>query len=203
MREEHGLPVLPLPPCAPAVLVKQFNEKHSRTGPDPSNIQYNWRSPLGRCPWNRQATLLLAREYLELYREGRIKLKNRILPYDPKVDLKTLQKTIRQRVIRTYICWKGQDLPNNSTSPHRDDDDDTTAVPSTMQERAERKLILTRRRMRGIKVRIDYFLCILSPIHISTVTSGTGRKRQKVSQWRSEGEFPQHASTPSPSWHEL
>jgi hypothetical protein len=155
VREEHGLPVLPLPPCAPAVHVQQFNKKHSRTGPDPSNIQYDWRSPLGKCPWNRQATLLLAREYLELYTEGKIKLKHRILPYNPKVDLKTLQKTIRERLARTQICWKGQNLHNSGTPPHRDDDDDTTAVPSTMQERADRKVTLTRRRMRGITVRIS------------------------------------------------
>jgi hypothetical protein len=152
VREEHGLPVLPLPPCAPAIHVNQFNEKHSRTGPDPSNLQYNWRRPLGQCPWNRQATLLLAREYLELYKEGKIKINRHILPYNPKVDLKTVQKTIRQRLVRTQICWKGQD---NSSPAHRDDDDDTAAVPCTMQERAERKLTLTRRRMRGITVRID------------------------------------------------
>jgi len=155
VREEHGLPVLPLPPCAPAVHVKQFNEKHSRTGPDPSNIQYNWRRPLSQCPWNRQATLLLAREYLELYREGRIKVNRRILPYNSEVDLKMVQKTIRQRLVRTQICWKGQDLPNNSTPAHRDDDEDTAAVPCTMEEQAERKVTLTRRRMRGMKVRID------------------------------------------------
>lgn len=150
MREEHGLPVLPLPPCAPAIHVKPFNEKHSRTGPDPSNIQYNWRSPLGKCPWNRQATLLLAQEYLKLYIEGKIKLNHRILPYNPEVDLKTVQKTIRQRLARTQICWKGQNLPNNRD----DDDDDTTAVPCTMQDQAESKVTQTRRRMRGLKVRI-------------------------------------------------
>jgi hypothetical protein len=154
VREENGLPVLPLPPCAPAIHVKQFNEKHSRSGPDRFNIQYNWRSPLAECPWNRQATLLLAQEYLELYKEGKIKQKHRILPYDPKVDLKTLQKTIRQRLVRTQIYCKGQDLPNNSTPPLRDDDD-TTTVPCTMQERAKRKVALTRRRTRGIKVRVD------------------------------------------------
>lgn len=158
VREEHGLPVLPLPLCAPAIHVKQFNEKNSRTGPDPLNIQYNWRSPLGKCPWNRQATLLLAREYLEIYREGRIKLNHRVLPYHPKVDLKTIQKTIRLRLFRTQTHWKDQNLPNNSTSPQRNDNDDTTVVPCTMEEQATRKVTLTRRRMRGLKVRIDQFL---------------------------------------------
>lgn len=156
MREEHGLPILPLPPCAPDIHVKQFVEKHTRTGPDASNIKYNWRRPLGKCPWNRQATLLLAREYLELYRGGEIKLNHRILPYNPKVDLKTIQKTIRLRLFRTQIYWKDLNLPNNR-NPHDDDDDDTTAVPYTTQERAEEKVTLTRRRMRGTKVRIDSY----------------------------------------------
>ena len=156
VREEHGLPVLPLPPCAPAIHVKQFNGKHSRTGPDPSNIQYNWRSPLGQCPWNRQATLLLAREYLELYRDGKIKLKHHILPYNPKVDVKTIQKTIQLRLVCTQIYWKDKNLPINSNRyDDDDDDDDTTAVPCTIEERAERKLTLTRHRMCGLKVSID------------------------------------------------
>ena len=160
-REEHGLPVLPLPPCAPAIHVKQFIEKHSRTGPDASDIQYNWRKPLGKCPWNRQATLLLAREYLEQYREGRIKLNHIILPYNPKVDLKTIQNTIRLRLFRTRTYWKDLNLPND-TQTHRDDDDRTTAVPCTTQEQAEGKVTLTRRRTRGSKVRIDSFLFISS-----------------------------------------
>ena len=171
MREEHGLPVPPLPPCAPAMHVKQFVEKHARTGPDASNVQYNWRKPLGKCPWNRQATLLLAREYLELYRGKKIKLNHRILPYDPKADLKTIQKTIRQRVSRTQTYWKNVNLPNNSTPPHRDDDDDdTTAVPCTMEERAEEKVTLTRRRTRGANVRINSCWVSCSYSHISTVT---------------------------------
>jgi hypothetical protein len=156
VREEHGLPVKPLPPCAPAIHVKQFVEKHTRTGPDVSNIQYNWRMPLGKCPWNRQATLFLAQEYLELYREGKIKLNHLILPYNPKADLKIIQKTIRLRLVRTQNYWKDLNLRNNSTPPYRDDDEDT-AVPSTMQERAEGKVTMTRRRMRGTKVRIDSF----------------------------------------------
>jgi hypothetical protein len=44
-------------------------------------------------------------------------------------------------------------LPNNRRDG--DDDDDTTAVPCTMQDRAEEKVTLTRRRMRGTKVRIN------------------------------------------------
>ena len=164
-REELGLPVPPLPPCAPAIHVKQFTEKHSRTGPDASNIQYNWRSPLGKCPWNRQATLLLAQEYLELYRGGKIKVDHCILPYDHKVDLKTIQKTIRQRLFRTQTYWRDLNLPNNSTPPHGDDDN-TTAVSSTMEERAEGKVTSTRRRMRGVSVRIDSFLFILSLLFI-------------------------------------
>ena len=82
-------------------------------------------------------------------------MNRRILPYNSEVDLKMVQKTIRQRLVRTQICWKGQDLPNNSTPAHRDDDEDTAAVPCTMEEQAERKVTLTRRRMRGMKVRID------------------------------------------------
>jgi hypothetical protein len=168
--EEQGRPVPPLPPCAPATHVKQFVEKHSRTGPDASNIQYNWQSSLSTCPWNRQATLFLAQEYLELYREGKIKVNDNFLPYDPKVDLKTIQKTIRMRLVRTQTYWKNLKLPNNSTQPHGYDDDNdmdnTTAVPSTIEEQAERKVALTRRRMRGLKVRIDSFLFILSLLFI-------------------------------------
>lgn len=166
MKEEHGLPVLPLPPCAPAIHVKQFTEKHSRTGPDPCNIQYNWQRPLGICSWNRQATLLLAQEYLELYRGGKIKLNRRILLYNPKIDLKTIQKTIRLRVSRTQTYWKHLNLPNYGTPPDEDDDDNTTAAPCTMEERAEGKVTLTRRRTRGLKVRIDLFLFILSLLFI-------------------------------------
>jgi hypothetical protein len=169
VKEEHGLPVLPLPPCAPANYVKQFVEKHTRTGPDASSIQYNWRKPLGKCPWNRQATLLLAREFLEMYREGKIKLNDRVLPYNPKVDLKILQKTIRQRVSRTQTYWKELNLPNKST-PDSDDDDNTTAAQCTRQERAERRVTMTRRRMRGTKVRIDSSNLLLFLVHISTVT---------------------------------
>jgi hypothetical protein len=163
VKEEHGLPVLPLPPCAPAIHVKQFIEKHARTGPDPYNIQYDWRRPLGKCPWNRQATLLLAREYLELYKGEKIKVNHCILLYNPEVDLTTIQKTIRQRLFRTQTYWKDLNLPNNSTN---DDDDTTAAVPPTKQERAEGKVTLTRHRMRGIKVRIDSFLIILSLLFI-------------------------------------
>lgn len=157
MREEHGLPVLPLPPCAPAIHVKQFTEKHTRTGPDAFNIQLNWQKPLGKCPWNRQATLLLAQEYLELYKGGKIKLNHRILLYNPKADLKTIQKTIRLRLFRTQTYWKNFNLPNNSTPPYGDDDHDhdtTAGVPSTMQDQAEGKVTSTRRRMRGTKVRL-------------------------------------------------
>ena len=76
-----------------------------------------------------------------------------------KVDLKTVEKTIRQRLLRTQTYWK--DL-NNRTPPHRgdDDNDDTTAVPYTMQERAEGKVTLTRHRMHGTKVRIDLKLSL-------------------------------------------
>lgn len=151
MKEEHGLPVSSLPPCAPAIHVKQFAEKRSRTGPDACNIQYNWQRPLGKCPWNRQATTLLASEYLELYKEGKIKMNNLILPYNPKVDLKTIQKTIPMRLARTQTFWKGLNLPNNSSPPHRDDDDDDTT--RIMQNRAEARLTLARRRSRGVKVK--------------------------------------------------
>ena len=70
MREEHGLPTPLLPPCAPAIHVKQFVKKHTHIGPETGNIQYNWLKPLGLSPWNHEATLLLAKEYLELYRGG-------------------------------------------------------------------------------------------------------------------------------------
>ena len=175
MKEEHGLPVLPLPPCAPAIHVKQFKGKHSRSGPDASNIQYNWRSPLGKCPWNRQATLLLAMEYLELYKNGKIKLNHLILPYDPKVDLKTIQKTIRTRISRTQTYWKDENLPNNTDN----DNDDTTAIPCTKEERAERKITLARHRMRGLKV--TYFPFVLSLILISNFYSylKCGKKTSK------------------------
>jgi hypothetical protein len=170
VREEHGLPVLPLPPCAPAIHVKQFIEKHTRTGPDPCNIQYNWQQPLGKCPWNRQATLFLAREYLELYKEGKIKLNGRVLPYDSEeeVDTKTIQKTIRMRIARTQAYWKDLNLPNNGAPPHRDDyiNDDTTTVPCPRQERAEERVTLKRRRMRGVKVRIASFFFISSLLFI-------------------------------------
>ena len=165
MREEHGLPVPPLPPCAPAIHVKQFTEKHTRNGPDTCNIQYNWQRLLGKCPWNHQATLLLAQEYLELYKGGEIKLNQHILPYNLRDDLKTIQKTIRLRLVCTQNYWKDLNLPNNSTPPYRDDDHDhdtNACVPRTMQDRAEGRVTLTRCRTHGTNIRIDSFLLILS-----------------------------------------
>ena len=129
MREENGVPILPLPLCAPAIHIKQFNKKHFRSRPDASNIQLNWQSPQGKCLWNCPTTLLLAQEYLELYREGKIKLKHHILPYNSKVDLKTVQKTLQMRLFCTQTYWKNENLPDNNSSPHSDDDDDTTAIP--------------------------------------------------------------------------
>ena len=85
-------------------------------------------------------------------------MNRRILPYNRKVDLKTIQRTIRMRLVRTQIYWRDQNLPNNNT-------DDITAVPSTIQERAEAKVTLTRRRTRATKV-IDLFLFILSSLFI-------------------------------------
>jgi hypothetical protein len=174
-REEHGLPVLPLPPCAPDIHVKQFIEKHSRTGPDPSDIQSNWRRPLGKCPWNLQATLLLAQEYLELYKGGGIKLNHCILPYNPTVDLKTIQKTIRLRLFRTQTYWKGLNFPNNRTQTHRDDDDDgTTAAPCTTQEQAEGKVTLTR----------GPLLDLLPPLRTLFPRSSSANRRSKLTQHR-------------------
>ena len=155
MKEEHGLPVPWLPPCAPAIHVKQFSEKHTCTGPDAFNIQFNWQRPLGKCPWNHQATLLLAQEYLELYKGGKIKVNHRILPYDPRADLKTIQKTIHLRLFRTQAFWKDANLSNDSTPPYRDDDDDDT---TTAQERGERKVTSTRHRMHGIKVKVTFVI---------------------------------------------
>ena len=82
-------------------------------------------------------------------------MNHRILPYDPKVDLKTIQKTIHQRLFCTHTYWKKQNLPNN-------DDNDTTAIPSTMQEQAEGRVTMTRCQTRGTKVRIHLFLFILT-----------------------------------------
>src|SRR5271168_126483 len=89
------------------------------------------------------------------YTKGGIKLNHCILPYNPTVDLKTIQKTIRLRLFHTQTYWKGLNFSNNRTQTHRDDDDDsTTAASCTTQERAEGKVTLTRRRTCGNKVRI-------------------------------------------------
>ena len=168
VKEENGLPVPPLPPCAPAIHIKQFIEKHTHIRPDTCNLQYNWQRLLGKCPWNHQVTLLLAWEYLELYREGKIKLNHCILPQNPKVDLKTIQKTIWLRLSHTQPCWKDLNLPNNSTPPHRDDNDNdnTTAIPCTIEEQAEAKVTLTGHWTCGAKVRFDWFLFILNLLFI-------------------------------------
>ena len=71
-------------------LLSTSNNSIRSTRPDASNIQLNWQSLLGKWLWNRQATLLLAWGYLELYKEGKIKLEHHILPYNPKLDLKTI-----------------------------------------------------------------------------------------------------------------
>ena len=78
-----------------------------------------------------------------------------ILPYNPKVDLKTIQETICQRLFCTHAYWKKQNLPNNN-------DNDITAVPSTMQEQAEGRVTMARRWTCGTKVRIHSFLFILT-----------------------------------------
>ena len=88
------------------------------------------------------------------YKGGKIKVNHRILPYDPKVDLKTIQKTICQRLFCTHMYWKNQNLSNNN--------DNNTAVPSTMQEQAEGRVTMTRCWICGTKVRIHSFLFILT-----------------------------------------
>ena len=82
-------------------------------------------------------------------------MNRRILPYNPKVDLKTIQKTICQRLFCTHTYWKKQNLPNNGNN-------NTTAVPSTMQEQAEGRVTMTRHWTHGTKVRIHSFLFILT-----------------------------------------
>ena len=89
------------------------------------------------------------------YTGGGIKVNHCILPYNPKVDLKTIQKTIRQRLFCTHTYWKRQNLPKN-------DNNDTTAIPSTMQEQAEGRVTMTRHQTCGTKVRIHSFLFILT-----------------------------------------
>jgi hypothetical protein len=66
VREKNCLPILPLPSCAPAIHIKQFNKKHFHTRPDTSNIQLYWQSPLGKCLWNARQLYFLHGRWLEL-----------------------------------------------------------------------------------------------------------------------------------------
>lgn len=148
VKEVSGLPNEPLPPCAPTHVVQHFNSGITRAGPDPLKIQYFWPAPLGQCKWNRQATAQLAREYHDLFQEGKILHNSEVLPYDSTISIKDFEKKIRMKLQRTQIHWKNANRPQVN-DPHNDD----PAIPSsTPRELASLQLKESRRRRRGAQV---------------------------------------------------
>jgi hypothetical protein len=146
VREVSGLPNESLPPCAPAHEVQHYNKGISRTGPDPSNVQYFWPGPLGNCKWNKQATAHLASEYHDLFQKGKILHNREVLPYDSTIPIKEFEKKIRIRLQRTQIHWKTANRPQNNSSHDTDD-------PAISQsELASRRIKGSRLRRRGAKV---------------------------------------------------
>jgi hypothetical protein len=149
VKEVLGLPNEPLPPCAPTHEVQHFNGGITRVGPDPLKIQYFWPAPLSQCKWNKQATSQLAREYHNLFQEGKILHNGEVLPYDSTISMKDLEKKIRIKLQRTQIHWKNANRPQDD-SPHNIDD---PAKPlSTPWELASLRLKESRRRRRGAQV---------------------------------------------------
>jgi hypothetical protein len=146
VKEVSGIPKGPLPPCALAHEVQHFNDGISRVGPDPANIQYFWPGALGKCKWNKQATSLLASEYHNLYREGRIIHNGNVLPYDSSISMKEFEKKIRTRLQRTQIHYRNANRPQNNDSRNTD-------VPlPTPSELASLRLKGNRIHRRGAKV---------------------------------------------------
>ena len=157
VKEEAGIPVTPLPPCALQEMVKPFSEGRGR-GPSLENLQFNWRKCLGICKWNRQATSLLAEDYLQMFQSGQIKCRGRALPYDPEINIKLVKDTIRLRLKRTQMHWR-----NENIITHDVNNDDTLNPPATREERGVRTTDATRRRNRAIQVKASpsFFLSLI------------------------------------------
>ena len=155
VREESGLPRSPLPPCAPAAHVKLFNSGETRFGPDPLNIQYNWRGFLAKCKWNRQATALLAKEYHTLFQEQQIIHNGRALIYDLTIDTNRIRKTIQTRLNRMQMHWKNENIPQHASPDDSDDNIDMNGArgaPHTPEELAIDRAASTRRQRRAALV---------------------------------------------------
>jgi hypothetical protein len=149
VKEVSGLPNEPLPPCAPAHEVQHFNDGISRTGPDFLNVQYFWPGALGKSKWNKQATAHLAREYHDMFQNGKILRNGKVLPYDSTIPMKEYEKKIRIRLQRTQLHWKNANRSQNN-NPHSIDIPD---IPlSTPTELADRRMKEIRLRSRGAKV---------------------------------------------------
>ena len=114
-----------------------------------SDLTFPTSNIIGRCRWvcargTARQLCFLHRSTLNYTGGGGIEVDCCILPYNAKVDLKTIQKTIRLRLVRTQTYWKELNSRDN---------DDSDAIP--LQKRAEEKVTLTRRRTRGTHVRKD------------------------------------------------
>jgi hypothetical protein len=117
IKEVSGIPNGPLPPCAPAHKVQHFNDRISCVGPDPANIQYFWPGALGKCKWNKQATVLFASEYHNLYQEASILYNGNVLPYNSPISMKKIGK---KRLQRTQIHYRNANWPQND-NPYNTD----------------------------------------------------------------------------------
>jgi hypothetical protein len=120
VKEVSGIPNGPLPPCAPVHKVQHFNDRISHVSPDPVNIQYFWPKALGKYKWNKQATVLFASEYHNLYQEGSILYNGDVLPYNFAISVKEFGKKIRIRLQQTQIHYRNANRPQND-DPHNTD----------------------------------------------------------------------------------
>jgi hypothetical protein len=158
VREELNLPVGQLPECAPPDLVKAFCKAGTRsgTGPRVDRVVYNWRGGLSTCKWNKQASAILAEEYANLLKSGRVKHCDIVIPYDPKTtNVSALCKKIPERLQRTQFHWKQANdpdtLPQNTTDESDADGDGMTTMTAA-EKAALRRTTKLRRRVRAHNV---------------------------------------------------
>jgi hypothetical protein len=118
-------------------------------------VLYNWRGGLSSCQWNRQASAILAEQYVGLLQSGRVKHRGVTVAYNPRVTpVSAICKKIPERLVRTQFHWKQANAPHTLRNNANDSDADdgvTTATP-TAEEQAIQRTTQVRRRSRATKV---------------------------------------------------
>lgn len=163
--------------------MKLFVQGLTRVGPDPQDVRLNWRGGIRSCKWNKQALAILSEEYINRLQNGEVKHNNVTLQYDEGVvKISNLRKTIARRLERTRFHWKNANAPASVTDDG--DDDDTMAVqpPRTPGDIARSQSTETRRRQRGLLVRIHrhFVLFIYLFPSVSTVAQTPESRREEI-----------------------